>query len=56
MCSKPCRVKYMFTEEGEKVRVSRQSGRVIPKPIELLERKTHNEHAGKLTVNTFVCQ
>ena len=30
---KPCRVKYMYTADGEKVRVSRRSGRIIPYPV-----------------------
>ncbi len=29
----PCRVKYMYTEDGNKVRVSRRSGRIIPYPV-----------------------
>lgn len=43
---KPCRIKYQYTEEGERVRVSRRSGRVIPKPIELLERKDFKSRSG----------
>ncbi|XP_064391336.1 large ribosomal subunit protein uL24m-like [Halichondria panicea] len=35
----PCRIKYQYTEDGEKVRVSRRSGMIVPKPPELKERK-----------------
>ena len=44
--SKPCRVKYMYTKEGEKVRVSRRSGVVIPKPPTLKDRKDFKSRAG----------
>lgn len=30
----PCRIKYMYTESGEKVRVSNRSGRIVPWPAE----------------------
>lgn len=30
----PCRIKYMYTEDGEKVRASRRSGRIIPNPVQ----------------------
>jgi large subunit ribosomal protein L24 len=43
---KPCRIKYQFTEEGDKVRISKRSGRIIPKPIELLERKDFKLRSG----------
>ena len=32
LCSKPTDVEWRFTEEGERVRVSLRSGRVIPLP------------------------
>ena len=47
---KPCRVYYKYTEKGERVRVSQRSGRIIPKPVELLERrdfKSRSGYAGK---------
>ena len=44
--SKPCRIKYQFTEEGEKVRVSKRSGRIIPKAPELSERKDFISRSG----------
>ena len=37
---KPTRVAIRFTEEGEKVRVSKKTGTIIPKPAVLKER--HN--------------
>lgn len=43
---KPCRVSYKYTEEGEKVRVSRRSGRIIPKAAELLDRKDFKSRSG----------
>ena len=44
--SKPCRIKYMYTEDGEKVRVSKRSGKVIPKPAELRDRKDWKSRSG----------
>ena len=35
----PCRIRYKFTEDGEKVRISRRSGMIVPKPPELKERR-----------------
>ena len=32
MCSKPTAIEWRYTEEGEKVRVSSRSGRIIPLP------------------------
>ena len=37
---------YKYTEQGEKVRVSRRSGRIIPKPAELLDRKDFKSRSG----------
>lgn len=34
---KPTEVEWKFTEEGERVRVSLRTGRIIPKPV--LERR-----------------
>ena len=44
-CSLPCRVKYMYTEEGQKVRISRRTGTVVPKPPELKDRKDFKSRA-----------
>ena len=41
----PCRVKYMYTEEGQKVRISRRTGTVVPKPPELKDRKDFKSRA-----------
>ena len=35
---RPCRVGFRFQEDGTKVRVSKRSGKVIPKPAVLRER------------------
>ena len=43
---KPCRVKYKFTESGEKVRISRRTGSVIPKSPELRERRDFKSRSG----------
>ena len=43
---KPCRVKYKFTKSGEKVRVSRRTGTVIPKSPELRERRDFKSRSG----------
>eukprot|EP00731_Ephydatia_muelleri_P016872 Em0009g1296a len=43
---KPCRVKHMYTEEGVKVRVSRHSGSIIPKPPEVKERRDFKSRSG----------
>jgi len=43
----------MYTEDGEKVRVSRRSGRVIPKPPTLHDRtdwKSRSGYAGSAVV------
>ena len=42
----PCRVKYQFTEEGDKVRVSKRSGRVIPKAPQVYQRKDFKSRSG----------
>lgn len=44
--SLPCRVRYKYTEEGERVRVSRRSGMILPKPPELTERKDFSSRSG----------
>ena len=36
----------MYTEDGEKVRVSKRSGKVIPKPPELRDRKDWKSRSG----------
>lgn len=38
--SKPTRIAMRFTDEGEKVRVSKKTGTIIPKPEVLKERHT----------------
>lgn len=43
---KPCRIKYQYTEDGEKVRVSKRSGRIVPKPAELTDRKDFKSRSG----------
>ncbi|XP_019859548.1 PREDICTED: uncharacterized protein LOC100632341, partial [Amphimedon queenslandica] len=43
---KPCRIRYQYTEDGEKVRVSKRSGRIIPKPVEVLERRDFKSRGG----------
>ena len=58
---KPCRVKYKFTASGEKVRVSRRTGTVIPKSPELRERRDFKSRAGYVGergthVYHFVCR
>ncbi len=31
---KPCRVKFVFTQEGKRARISTRSSRIIPMPVE----------------------
>ena len=38
--SNPCKVVYKYMEDGSKVRVSKRSGCVLPKPPTLTDRKT----------------
>ena len=40
----------MYTEEGVKVRVSRRSGGVIPKPPEVKERRDFKSRSGYIGV------
>ena len=35
--SKPCDVVFRFTEDGERVRVSKRTGQIIPIPIDAEE-------------------
>lgn len=37
---KPTRIRYMFGEDGTKVRVAKKSGSVIPYPEEMKKRRT----------------
>ena len=46
MCSKPCKVVYKYMEDGSKVRVSKRSGCVLPKPLSLTDRKDFKSRSG----------
>ena len=50
-CSKPCKVEYKYLEDGTKVRVSKRSGYVIPKPPTLTERKDFKSRSGYIGQN-----
>lgn len=43
---KPCGVKYKYTEEGKKVRVSTRTGQPIPKPLETTQRRDIKYRSG----------
>lgn len=43
---KPCRIKNMYTEEGLKVRVSRRTAAIIPKPPQAKERRDFKSRSG----------
>lgn len=44
--NKPCKVIYKYLEDGSKVRVSKRSGCVIPKPPTLPDRKDFKSRSG----------
>jgi large subunit ribosomal protein L24 len=46
--NKPCKVVYKYMEDGTKVRVSKRSGCVIPKPPDLADRKDFKSRSGYL--------
>ena len=48
--SKPCKVVYKYMEDGTKVRVSKRSGCVIPKPPDLADRKDFKSRSGYLGI------
>ena len=53
MSSKPCKVVYKYMEDGTKVRVSKRSGCVIPKPPHLADRKDFKSRSGYLGIITM---
>ena len=46
LTSKPCKVVYKYLEDGTKVRVSKRSGCVVPKPPNLAERQDFKSRSG----------
>lgn len=44
--SKPCAVKYKYTKEGKKVRVSTRTGQPIPTPLETMQRRDIKYRSG----------
>jgi hypothetical protein len=41
-CSKPCKIAMSYLPDGTKVRVSKRTGTVIPKPAELSAKRFKN--------------
>lgn len=44
--SKPCKIQWKFTEDGSRVRVSKRTGTVIPKPKHEFKLKELHKSAG----------
>jgi hypothetical protein len=52
--SKPTRIAIRFTEDGERLRVSKKTGAIIPKPEVLKERQTPRRTGKYLRVISFL--
>ena len=52
--SKPCKIVYKFLEDGTKVRVSKRSGCVVPKPPDLADRKDFKSRSGYIGIIIIV--
>ena len=53
ICSKPTKIEWRYTEDGDRVRVSIRTGRIIPMPKmaeETMDYKTKSVYLGTLNI------